>query len=124
MALWNIFQLNLSINLCNLLSLPVQKETRIQTQVLPRKQRNCLPTAPRAIKLWIVVATLTNYLSDEKTHKVYNTKLFERLDHIKVQLYEVDLEMAEIDHREPIIVGFFIIQYARFRKLEFYHNFF
>ena len=34
----NLFQLNLSINLCNILSMPVEKETRIQTQVLSRKQ--------------------------------------------------------------------------------------
>ena len=37
-ASWIIFQLNASINLCNLLSIPVEKETRIQTQVLSRKQ--------------------------------------------------------------------------------------
>ena len=29
-----------------------------------------------------------------------------------------------IDHREPIIVGFFIIQYAKLRMLELYYNFF
>ena len=31
---------------------------------------------------------------------------------------------AEIEHREPIIVGFFILQYAKFRMLELYYNFF
>ena len=58
-ASWNIFQLNVSINWCNLLSIPVEKATRIQTRVFSRKQRNSLPTAPTAFKFWIVVATLS-----------------------------------------------------------------
>ena len=31
---------------------------------------------------------------------------------------------STIEHREPIIVGFFILQYAKFRMLELYYNFF
>ena len=68
--------------------------------------------------------TVTKYLSDEKTHGAINTKLFKRLDHINDQLYEVELAKAEIEHREPIIVGFFILQYAKLRMLELYYNFF
>ena len=62
--------------------------------------------------------TLTKYLSDEKTHGAINTKFFKCLDHIKDQLYEVELAKAVIEHREPIIVGFFILQYAKRRMLE------
>ena len=68
--------------------------------------------------------TVTKYLSDEKTHGAINTKFFKRLDHINDQLYEVELAKAEIEHREPIIVGFFILQYAKLRMLELYYNFF
>ena len=68
--------------------------------------------------------TVTKYLSDEKTHGATNTKLFERLDHIYDHLYEVKLARAEIEHREPIIVGFSILQYAKLRMLELYYNFF
>ena len=68
--------------------------------------------------------TVTKYLSDEKTHGAVNTKFFKRLDHINDQLYEVDLAKAEIKHREPTIVGFFILQYAKLRMLELYYNFF
>ena len=68
--------------------------------------------------------TVTKYLSDEKTHGAINTKFFKRLDHINDQLYEVKLAKAEIEHREPIIVGFFILQYAKLRMLELYYNFF
>ena len=68
--------------------------------------------------------TVTKYLSDEKTYGTINTKLFKRLDYINDQLYEVELAKAEIEHREPIIVGFFVLQYAKLRMLELYYNFF
>ena len=68
--------------------------------------------------------TVTKYLSDEKTHGAINTKFFKRLDHIIDQLYEVELAKAQIEHREPIIVGFFILQYAKLRMLELNYNFF
>ena len=68
--------------------------------------------------------TVTKYLNDEKTHGAINTKLFKRLDHINDQLYEVEMAKAAIEHREPIIVGFFILQYAKLRMLELYYNFF
>ena len=39
-------------------------------------------------------------------------------------LYEVELAKAQIEHKEPIILGFFILQYAKLRMLELYYNFF
>ena len=68
--------------------------------------------------------TVTKHLNDEKTHGAINTKMFMRLDHINYQLYEVELARAEIEHREPIIVGFFILQAAKLRMLELYYKFF
>ena len=68
--------------------------------------------------------TVTKYLTDEKTHSANNSKMFERLNHIADQLYEVELVKLEIEHREQIIVGFFILQYAKLRMLEFDYNFF
>ena len=56
--------------------------------------------------------TVTKYLTDEKTHSAINSKKFKRLNHITDQLYEVELVKSDIDYREPIIVGFFILQYA------------
>ena len=38
-------------------------------------------------------------------------------------LYEVELAKAQSEHNEPIIVGFFILQYAKLRMLEMYYNF-
>ena len=39
-------------------------------------------------------------------------------------LYEDDLAKAQIENKEPIIVGFFILQYATLRMLELYYKFF
>ena len=68
--------------------------------------------------------TVTKYLTDEKTHSAINSKMFKRPNHITDQPYEVELVKPEIEHREPIIVGFFILQYAKQRMLELYCNFF
>ena len=67
---------------------------------------------------------VTKDLSDEQTHGAINTKMFKRLDHIIDQLHELELAKAEIEHREPIIVGFFILQYAKLRMLELHYIFF
>ena len=61
--------------------------------------------------------TVTKYLNDEKTHTAIN-KLFKRLNFVTDQLYEVELVKSEIEHREPIIVVFFILQFANIRMLE------
>ena len=68
--------------------------------------------------------TVTKYLSDAKTHAANKGKLFKRLDHVNNSLYEVELAKAQIEHDEPIIVGFFIHQHAKLRVKELYYNFF
>ena len=68
--------------------------------------------------------TGTKYLTDEKTHAAINSKVFKKLDHVNNSLYEVELAKAQIEHKEPIIVGFFILQYANLRMLKLYYNFF
>ena len=68
--------------------------------------------------------TVTKYLTDEKTHSAINSKMFKRVNQITDQLYEVELVKLKIEHRELIIVGFFILQNAKLRMLELYYNFF
>ena len=68
--------------------------------------------------------TVTKYLTDEKTHAVIKSELFKKLDHVKKSLYEVELAKAQIEHEEPIIVGFFILQHSKLRRLELYYKFF
>ena len=67
--------------------------------------------------------TVTRYLADEKTHAAINSKLFEKLDHVNNSLYEVEPAKVQIEHKKPIIVGFFILQYAKLRMLELFYNF-
>ena len=52
--------------------------------------------------------TVTKYLTDEKTHSAINSKMFKLLIHITDQLYEMELVKSEIEHREPIFLGFFL----------------
>ena len=68
--------------------------------------------------------TVTKYLNDEKTHSANFSKLFKRLNFVSDQLYKVKLVKSEIELREPIIVGFFILQYAQLKVLELYYVFF
>ena len=67
--------------------------------------------------------TVTKYLTDGKTHAAINSKLFKKLDHVNNSLYEIELAKAQIDYKEPILVGFSIFQYAKLRMLELYYNF-
>ena len=68
--------------------------------------------------------TITKYLNNEKTHKAINEPLIKRLNTVQKDLYEIELLTSTIEHKEPIIVGFFILQYAKLRMLELYYNFF
>ena len=55
---------------------------------------------------------------------VFNSKLFKKLDVVNNSLYELEIAKAQIEHKEPFIVGFFILQYAKPRMLELYYIFF
>ena len=59
----------------------------------------------------------------QKTHAT-NNKQFKNLDHVNNSLYEVELAKAQMEHKQPIIVGFFILECAKLRTLELYYNFF
>ena len=60
----------------------------------------------------------------KKTHAAINNKLFNRLAHINDQLCEVELVKSQIEHTEPITLGFFSILQARMKTFELYYNFF
>ena len=64
--------------------------------------------------------TVTKYLNHEKTHSAINNKIFQQFNFNTDQLYEVELFKSEIEHRELIFVGFFILQRAKLRMLELY----
>ena len=68
---------------------------------------------------------MTNkYLNGEKTHKAINEPLVNRLNTVQKDLKVIELLKSTIEHKETIIVRFFILQYAKLRMLEPYYNFF
>ena len=66
---------------------------------------------------------LKKYLNDEKTHATINSKLFRKLDQMNFALYEVELSNARIEHKQPSLVGFFFLQYAKLQILGLYCSF-
>ena len=54
----------------------------------------------------------------------YKNQVLEKIDHMYHHLYKVELAGADIEHEEPLVVGFFKLQYAKLRMLELYYNFF
>ena len=63
------------------------------------------------------------YFSDKKTHTALDSQLFKKLDHVNNAFYEVELAKAQIEIKEPIIFGFFCLQYANNRMLKFLYKF-
>ena len=68
--------------------------------------------------------TVKKYLNDEKTYAAIKSKFFKKLDRVNNSLYEIELAKEQIEHKELIIIGFFVLQYAKLRMLELYYNFF
>ena len=56
--------------------------------------------------------SITNYLNDEKTHAAIKNRLFQNLAHINDQLYKTEIVKSGIEHKEPIFVDFFPLQYC------------
>ena len=67
---------------------------------------------------------VTKYLSYEKTLAADNKNLAMKLDHLINSMYKAELSKAQINHKEPILVGFFNLQYAKLRTLQLYYKFF
>ena len=81
-------------------------------------------TAPTFTRSWTGAETPYRSTSLMKKHTAINSKMFKKLDHVNISLYEVELDKAQIEHKEPIIVGFFFHQYAKRRNLELSYNLF
>ena len=59
--------------------------------------------------------TITKYLDDGESPKAINEPLVKRLSTVFKDLYEMDLLKSTIEQKEPVIVVFFILQYATLR---------
>ena len=102
----------------------IRQNDKNRNSSIVEETRNLLPK--RAYDYQIVNSnqhTATKYLNDEKTHAAVNSKLLNRLYHVNHALYDVELASKDWS-QNPIIVGFFILLYAKLRMLELYYNFF
>ena len=64
--------------------------------------------------------TMTKYPRDGKTHKAINNQFIKSFSIVAKEVYEVELVEFTIEHREPIFIEFFKLQYAKLRMLELY----
>ena len=47
-----------------------------------------------------------------------NNRFFKSLNELKNQIFEVEMSKTRIEHKEPIIVGFFILLYIKISMLQ------
>ena len=68
--------------------------------------------------------TVKKYVNDGKTHAAFYNKLFRKVNNVIFSFYGVEIAKAVIEHKQPIIVGFFVLQNSKLGMLDFYYNFF
>ena len=66
----------------------------------------------------------TQYVLRAEVDKLVNERNFKNLNVLPSSIYEVQMVKSEVNHKEPIIVGFFILQYAKLAMLQLFYNFF
>ena len=68
--------------------------------------------------------TNTKYVDNSKIDRTINSKHYRSLNEICPDSYEVTSSRPIVEHREPIVLGFFVLQYSKMRMLELVYNFF
>ena len=68
--------------------------------------------------------TKTKYAIGPSVSKLVNNKFFKSFNELDDKIFEIDLQNSTVHHKEPLIVGFFILQYAKLTMLELVYNFF
>ena len=66
----------------------------------------------------------TKYTIGPDISELVNNKFFKSFNEIDKDIFEVDLKNITVEHKEPLVVGFFILQYAKITMLELVYNFF
>ena len=56
--------------------------------------------------------------------QIFNNRFFKTINELPEQIYEVEMSKTSIEHKEPIILGFFILQYTKLTMLQLKYNFF
>ena len=66
----------------------------------------------------------TQHVVGPEVDKLVNKKDFKNLIVLPSSIYEVEMVLSEVNHKETIILGFFILQYAKLTILQQFYNFF
>ena len=54
----------------------------------------------------------TQYVVGAEVDKLVNERNFKNLNVLPLSIYEIEMVKSEVNHKEPITVGFFFLQYA------------
>ena len=62
--------------------------------------------------------TSKKYVKRSQVDKFVNNRFFKSLNEMPDQIYELEMSKFCIKHKEPIIVGFFVLPYAKLKMLQ------
>ena len=64
-----------------------------------------------------------NYCTEKTTSRLINNKRFRQLDIVVDDAYEIEMSKRTVVYTLHVHVGFFVLQYAKMRMLQFYYDF-
>ena len=64
-----------------------------------------------------------NYCTEKAASRLVNDRRFRQLDVVVDDAYEIEMSKRTVTYALPIHVGFFVLQYAKMRMLQFYYDF-
>ena len=64
-----------------------------------------------------------NYCTEKAASRLVNNRRFRQLDVVVDDAYEIEMSKRTVTYALPIHVGFFVLQYAKMRTLQFYYDF-
>ena len=63
------------------------------------------------------------YCTEIDTSALINNKRFRQLDVVTEDAYEIEMNKSVVKYTLPLLIGFFVYQYAKLRMLQFYYDF-
>ena len=64
-----------------------------------------------------------NYCTEKVASLMVNDRRFRQLDVVVDDAYEIEMNKKTVTYTLPVHVGFFVLQYAKMRMLQFYYDF-
>ena len=64
-----------------------------------------------------------SYCTEKAASLMVNDKRFRQLDIVVDDAYEIEINKKTVKYTLPVHVGFFVLQYAKMRMLQFYYDF-